>query len=328
MHVTLLLPGALLPHEVVGALAEPLARTGLATVLARADPGGDTETEPPAHVAWLAEHLFRRPSPLATAPYAYAALSGRAPPPGDVLWQADPVHLELARDHLALTPLPSPPSADDARALIASANALLNDHGAAFFTQSDRWFLRSPRDWDVQALPLAAVIGRPLQTALPRGADAPMWNRLLTEIQMTWHADPLNDAREARGEPTVNSVWLHGGGRWSALPPSSYTKVLADAPEWRGAAAAAGTATAVAHEPPIDGALLVWSELLAPRLLHDWDAWLGAVTAVSTRLSGLARTAVLDLVLTGGHTVRRLQARPTDRLRFWRGRTLEQALSA
>src|SRR5512139_2276376 len=132
MLVTLLLPGALLPREVARALAEPLAASALASLLARAQLAGDSEAEAPPHLAWLAEHLFQGEAPLATAPYAHAALAGRAPAPDQVLWHADPVHLEAARDHVALAPLAAPLSDDDADALIADANALASDVGAGF----------------------------------------------------------------------------------------------------------------------------------------------------------------------------------------------------
>jgi hypothetical protein len=328
MHVTLLLPGALLPREVAAALDEPLGRLSLSPLLARAEPAGDTEADGPPHHAWLADQLFHRPLPLATAPYAWSALGGEAPAAGHSLWHADPVHLEFARDHLLLRPLPTPPTANEVQALLASANGLTLDHALSFVPCADRWFLRAPSHWDLRAEPLAAAIDRPLQFVMPEGDAAPLWNRLLTEVQMTWHAHPLNAAREARGEPTINSVWLHGGGRWEALPPSRYSAVLADAAEWRGAASAAGAIAGDVHEAPRDGALLVWSDLLAPRLLHDWDAWTVAAVGLSARLADLARTAALDLVLTGGQVVRRWRVRSADRLRFWRGRTPAEALSA
>jgi hypothetical protein len=326
MQVTLLVPGALLPREVVGALAEPLRATALAGWLARSRLAGDSEAASPAHHAWLAEHLFRQALPLPTAPYAFAALAGRAP--DGLLWQADPVHLELARDHLVLTPIAAPPDAQETQALIDAANALLADAGLALVVQSDRWFLRATRPWDVRALPLAAVVGAPLHAVLPQGEDAPRWSRVLTEIQMTWHVHPVNEAREARGVPTVNGLWLHGGGRWAALAPPPFSSVLADAPEWRGAAQAAGAAAAAARDAPPDGALLVWSELLEPRLLHDWEGWLGALRAIDARCAALARASRIDLVLTGGNVVRRLHTRPADRIKLWRGRTLAEALAA
>ena len=274
MHVTLLLPGALLPREVVRALAEPLAATGLASVLARAELAGDSEAEAPPHLAWLAEHLFQQEAPLATAPYAFAALAGHAPAPDQCLWHADPVHLELARDHVALAPLAAPPSEDEAGALIAAANALAAEAGAEFVRIGGPLVPSHGARMGDGCEAARATFGQPLHAALPAGRDAAVWNRLLTEIQMTWHAHPVNEAREARGEATVNSVWLHGGGRWAPLKRPAFTTVLADEPEWRGAAQAAGIASSSGSATPGDNALVVWSDLLVPCLRQDWTHWI------------------------------------------------------
>lgn len=325
MPVTLMLPGALLPREVAQALRQPLSRTALAGLLARAELGGDTETEAPAHLAWLSERLLAGDPTIATAPYAWAALTGA--PDAAFLWHADPVHLELARDHLVVTALATPPSAEESAALLDAANALAATAGARFVRAQDRWFLQTDRAWDLQVPPLSAALGRPLQDALPAGADASRWNRLLTEIQMAWHTLPVNEAREARGEATVNSAWLHGGGRWAPLAARGYSAVLADAPEWRGAAAAADLPCGPADAPPRDGALVVWSELLEPRLLQDWERWLAGLLAIDRRVTALAGTTPLDLVLGGDRVLRRLRIRPADRLKLWRSRPLEQALS-
>jgi len=326
MHFTLLLPGVLLPREVAGALAGPLARTHLSTLLTRAELVGDSETQDMPHLAWLAEHLFHRPAPLATAPYAYAALAGE-PLRDAVLWHADPVHLELARDHLVVAPLPAPPSEAEAGALIEAADALAAAVGAQFLRAGDRWFLRVTRRWNLDAQPLSAVIGAPLQAARPEGDDARAWNRLLTEIQMTWHTHPVNERREAGEQQTINSVWLHGGGTWSPLPRPGYAAVLADAAEWRGAAQAASLPAAAADAPPADGALLVVDSLLPTCLQQDWPGWIRGVGSLDARLAELAQSGTLDLVLTGGRTVRRLRTRPSNRLKFWRTRNLEQLLS-
>ena len=325
MHVTLLLPGALLPREVVDALAEPLAQSALATVLGRGEVVGNTETAAPAHLAWLAEHLFHGSLPLVTAPYAYAALAGTVP--GGILWHADPVHLEPARDHLVLTPLVAPPSDDEAAALIDAADTLAADMDARVLRAENRWFVQCGRLWDLHAEPLVTAMGQPLPGALPQGADARQWSRLLTEIQMTWHAHPVNEAREARGEQTVNSLWLHGGGAWSPLERGAFSAVLADAAEWRGAAHAAAMAGAPADAAPSEGALIVRDDLLVSHLLQDWSGWMAALRGFDDWIATLARSSELDVVLAGGAMVRRLRIRPSDRLKFWRARRLHQVLS-
>ena len=67
--------------------------------------------------------------------------------------------------------------------------------------------------------------------------------------------------------------------------------------------------------------------LLEPRLLQDWSGWIRGVGGLNARLAQLAESGTLDLVLTGGRTLRRLRTRPSDRLKFWRNRNLEELLS-
>ncbi len=252
MHVTLLLPG-----RPVAVRCRPrprrAARASDAAHPARPRPPGRRRGVPRAgRTSAGSRTLSSAQAPLAgTAPYALAALSGTPPPPDAFLWHADPVHLELSRDHLVVLPLPAPPSErgsgrPDRRAPTQSSAT----PGATFERAGGRWFLRARRRWDLQAAPLPAVLGEPLYDAMPAGADAPTWNRLLNEIQMTWHAHPVNEAREARGDATVNSVWLHGGGAWKPLQRPAFA---ADSGR-RARAGAARPQQPASLRPPADAA--------------------------------------------------------------------------
>ncbi len=55
----------------------------------------------------------------------------------------------------------------------------------------------------------------------------------------------VNAEREANVVPTINAVWLHGGGRWKPLPPIEFTQVHSDAAELRGVAHACRCASRV-----------------------------------------------------------------------------------
>ena len=288
MHVTLLLAGALLPSDAAAAASGVLQTSALAARLRRATVGA---TEPHSGfgvIDWLGRHALHLAQPPPTAPYALAALGGE--PMQDFVWHADPVHLALARDHLVVMPLPSPLSDAEADALIESANAVVAPDGVRVERVSGHWFLRAPRRWAIDAVAVADAAGAPLHEVLPSGNDAPVWLRLLNEIQMSWHVHPVNEAREARGEPPVNSLWLHGGGAWSPLPTLPYTAVHSDAPDIRGIAAATGTPLAPADAPLRDGALAVWTDLSLSRALNDWPAWQAAL-ARSTRTSRRSNSA-------------------------------------
>lgn len=175
----------------------------------------------------------------------------------------------------------------------------------------------------IDAAPLAAVIEAPV--ALPAGTDAQIWNRLHNEIQMAWHAHALNETRETDRLPTINGIWLHGGGRWQPLPPIAYTHVFSDDPEWRGAAQAAGAGSAPLNANVVNQALLVIDDAWLPKRREDWAGWLGAMTALDRRLASHHADAI-DLVFAGT-TVHTFESRPSDRYKPWRKRSLAEALT-
>ncbi|TAN53211.1 MAG: hypothetical protein EPN19_09605 [Betaproteobacteria bacterium] len=77
-------------------------------------------------------------------------------------------------------------------------------------------------------------------SVLPQGAAAGRALALATEIQMVLHEHPVNHAREQRGEPTVNSVWLWGAGRLPRSVRAPWLSVLGDDPVAAGLARCAG----------------------------------------------------------------------------------------
>ncbi|HVE89043.1 MAG TPA: hypothetical protein VNA44_05025 [Burkholderiaceae bacterium] len=323
MHFTLLIAGALLPGELAAALTQSLETPNLKARLARATlisrPASSRGAA--AHLDWLAKKLFGQAAPVPTAPYAYAQLAN-SPAPAFV-WHADPVHIEVARDHLIVQSLDTDaPTHEESNALIVVANEAFGAH-FELVDISGRWFLLSERDWQIDALPLAVANGAAVQ--MPGGPYAQIWNRLHNEIQMAWYAHAVNQEREANGARTVNAIWLHGGGRHKPLSPIEFGQVHADATEWQGAAEAAGARGVSASAGVIDTSLVVVETPWAARQRQDWGAWLREITTIDRILAAHA-TDSIDLTLTGD-TWRTFALRPFDRYRPWRQRTLAQAFT-
>lgn len=153
--------------------------------------------------------------------------------PGEKAWvRADPVHLRLMRDRLIVVPATAfDLSAEEAGALCEALNAHFPEMKLAAC---------EPRCWCAVAPDgLSAEAGNPLDVAgreieVPREAAA-----LLTEAQMVLHGHAVNEAREARGEPAVNSLWFWGAGR-ATQAHSRWDSVAADEPAVLGAARLAG----------------------------------------------------------------------------------------
>jgi hypothetical protein len=174
---------------------------------------------------WLHEAFQLDDGPF---PAGALTLLGCGGEPGEASWaRADPVHLRVMRDHAVIVPFVnlSPEEADALR-------DALNRHFPGLDVcacQPSRWCLRFSE---------AAETENPLDVA---GHEAPLPSaaRFLTEAQMVLHEHPVNEAREARGEPAVNSLWLWGAGRATSAR-ASWHSVAADDPAVLGAARLAG----------------------------------------------------------------------------------------
>ena len=281
-----------------------------------------------------------------SGPYCRLADDPGATPAAYVL-HADPVHLRPARDRLVLFAGPDfAPDRAEADALVALFNQHLGTDGLRLEAPTpERWYLLTEQPPDLVTQPLANVLGRPIAGQMPQGPEARRWARYLNEIQMLFHHSAVNQRREAAGIPTLNGLWLWGGGRRLPVPaaPAPYARVFspdplaiglartqgiptAPLPEDLGAALAAGAAAATPTSAT--GADLVhWSGLWEAVLAADGTAWAASLSALEHWLTGLAGRASA----TGGAApILRLnfnlfpangeyfRYRPHHRYRFWR----------
>jgi hypothetical protein len=133
--------------------------------------------------------------------------------------RADPVHLQAMRDRLVMVPGEALSiSRKEADALCAALNAHLEGRVELRAVEPERWCARLPAEARWADEPALELAGRSieLQPGKARAGDA-----LLTELQMLLHEHPVNEAREARGELPVNSLWLWGAG---GLPPAASSR--------------------------------------------------------------------------------------------------------
>ncbi|GMV59774.1 MAG: hypothetical protein AMXMBFR72_28670 [Betaproteobacteria bacterium] len=345
MRWFVVVPGALVPASLAADVLAGTAAPRLAQRLARAARGegttGDETTRLP-HLEWLWRAFDGPTHTPVTAPYAWRALNGDSATnarPESQLWFCEPVHFAFARDHLLVTPLAEAPlDAAEARALAGTADEAARESGAALrLIDHGHWFLHVDAPWHLDTVPLAAALGRSAEDVLPTGADAARWRKLLNEIQMRWHIHPVNAARDARGAPTVNALWLHGGGVWNPLPHPPFATLLSDDPVLRGWALAAGLAPSALlpadATPNAKGdALSVWDGLQSSAIAEDWGAWLGLLPKFERMLESLCERAFgagfasVDLVLAGGRGTRRFTLGTRDGWRFWRRAKLSELL--
>jgi hypothetical protein len=139
------------------------------------------------------------------------------------------------------------------------------------------------------ASPLRAS-GRNIEIWLPHeartGERSRAWMKLQNEVQMGWFEHPLNEAREARGLPAINSIWLHAQGTLRSVT-SPFARVMSDAAATRGLALAADlvplappASFAALHDANADApgrTLVELDPFSAPFIEQDWARWNAAL---------------------------------------------------
>lgn len=136
---------------------------------------------------------------------------------------ADPVHLQLRRDWLALLKVDI--SENDAKFLADTLNRHFEEDGLRFqIERPDRWLLNLPDSPDLSTVSLMQAIGRDVDDCLPKGKDAMRLIRIMNEVQMLFHDHPVNSNRDI----PINSVWFWGGGVNPEMKPSRFASVSSD----------------------------------------------------------------------------------------------------
>jgi len=227
-----------------------LALPHLAELLGRLRPSGP----PQGSDEWSPDTPFERAiaalrgAPSEGVPVA-AWLAGEAGLDATQAWALlTPIHLSVGSDQItALTPESLNLDATESRAIFES----LAELWPAVEGWQSHWL--SPTQWLIAHPSLAGMNSASLDRVLARNVDAwmPEARRLRTlqnECQMLLHGSPLNEAREARGELVLNSVWISGCG------------------VTRGA------------ELPAD--VVIDERMRAPLLAGDWAAWAEAWRAL------------------------------------------------
>lgn len=173
---------------------------------------GSPQTLTPPHESALARALGLR-APDGRMPWAALDLARRGQDPGGAGWAwVTPAHWQIGTDHIQMT--------DPATLQLAEQESqTLMLAMAPWFAQDgiELRFDRTPGRWLARGAPLAELASASLDRVV--ATDLAPWmpataalRRLQNEMQMLLYTHPVNDARSARGLPTVNSFWISGSG--------------------------------------------------------------------------------------------------------------------
>ena len=231
-------------------------------------------------------------------PFAARAAAADGVEVGERAWGLlTPAHWDVGRDHVTLAdPLALNLAEGESRELFDAVRGLFESEGFALaWGAPARWYAAHESLASLRCAALDRVIGRNVDlwlrgdpTASP---SARLLRRLQSEVQLLLYPHPINEAREARGDMTVNSFWLSGCGP---------------------------------YRPADTGAVQVDASLRAPLLMQDWatwaDAWrtldAGPLKELLNRLeAGGKAHGEASLTLCGERVAQRFEHRPRSLLK-------------
>lgn len=320
MHLTLLVPGLLLPVEVLENTAYDLTAPTLSRLLGQ---GERRELE----VDWLPAAFG-----LHTLPAAALRKLGAGRTASGTWICLDPVRWHVAPEGVTLDdPARLDLSEAESAALIEAIRPLFADWGELSASAPGCWELQLKQDIALETQPLPAALHLAIDPNLPGGEAGTAWRRLLAEAQMVLHAHPVNRRREADDRPIVNSLWPWGQGSLPDAIRADFNSVWSADPVVAGLCAHAGMPCLAPPErfQPASGSVLANIETLAtPARTLEALAWRDALLAferdwLTPALAALKRGECKGLRLVGTRlggapaTVA-YELKRSDLLRFWR----------
>ena len=136
-----------------------------------------------------------------------------------------PCHWQVGMDQVVmLDPASLFLTDDESRQLLQAMQPYLLEDGLQVTWHSAlAWHAEGTLLAQLPTASLDRVVGQNVKPWLTDSPTARPMHRLQSEMQMLLYNHPVNDAREARRQHTVNSFWLHGAGALpnAAAPPTS-----------------------------------------------------------------------------------------------------------
>ena len=290
MHLLIPFASAISPAAMQ--VVHDLALPNLGGLLARLTPtlrdDGDVFSAAPPHERALAA-AWGWHGPAGAMPFAARAAAADGIDVGGRAWGLiTPVHWHLGRDHVTLVdPQALAFTEAESRAAFDAVRELFDSEGYALHWGAPlRWYAAHESLAELPCASLDRVIGRNVERWLrvaPQGRpEHRLIQRLQSELQMLLYPHPLNEAREARGELTLNSFWLSGCGRFQTAD---------------------------------EAAIKVDASLRTALLTDDWLAWAQAwhaldAGALAQLRAGAEQGQQVTLTLCGERSAQRFESLP------------------
>jgi hypothetical protein len=353
-QLSLVLPFALPAPEFAPDLVRALQAPALAALLSKSSASrrlplaGAARALP--HELWIARALGLAHGPDGLAPgVAAAAMRGFGLDPGDGTWfVVNPTHIQIARTHLLMGDMRQlDVREDEGRVLFDTARASFTAAGHALeYGDAGTWFMRADGWEELRTSSPDAAVGMNLTDWLPAGPPARAFRKLQNDVQVDWYTHPANAAREARGQPPINSFWPWGE---ASIATEHAQRLIAgargqkvrrprvatwDVPGWLAALAdqrLAAPRDVLDALDSTDGAtMLVCGNAAAPAIAADWGGWVQQMQLLEEALFAplldavrAGRIAALELVLSHRDGHMETTTTPMAQRKFWRRPTLD-----
>ena len=290
----LLIPGARLPTSEADAILAGLSADAREALASLGDDAGQVVTQTfdldcyrrAPHLVWLWRVITRRTSLPHEAPWRWLALGGREQAPE--LWCLTPYTLSDGRIASDVPPL------DDAAfmQLTFAVEPVILKAGLRLQIWDCHWFLTRREDWALTTAPFMATAGMAPEDLPMTGEAADDVRRMLDEVRSILASHPVNEERRRSGQPTVDGLWISGGGHEELFfPPTLIRSVAADDDAVRGWANASGILLErlgrdVGRWPdaPQGDVIAVIEDLYRPWLARDWKAWSDALPGTARKV--------------------------------------------
>jgi len=195
------------------------------TLLLPSEDAFDSESEPAMDdrpVKGLPHERFLLGNLAPLAPVLLLGQTSQVVNPSEVIACLQPVHLHATRDHLILMGQNQIDltQTESAELLKAALPFIEEDFQSSMLLQGQHcWFVPAGPFKSLESYSIDQAHGRNIDWWMPRDTNqegiAKRWRKLQNEIQMLWHIGPVNEEREQRGMPSINSLWISGIGKLS-----------------------------------------------------------------------------------------------------------------
>ena len=141
-----------------------------------------------------------------------------------------PCHWQVGMDQVVMLP----PEAlalgvEESRQLLQAMQPYMAEDGLQLqWHGALRWLARGDALTGIATASLSRVSGTNIRPWITDGSLPAPLQRLQSEMQMLLYNHPVNDARVARGQLTVNAFWLHGAGQPPRAPEQPEVRCILD----------------------------------------------------------------------------------------------------